>query len=127
MSKRQIVRSRNTAFRNQCGRCFYCDMPMWLKTPDELAAPLGLKTRVVRCLQCTAEHLQPKSEGGTERASNIAAACKLCNFRRHQRKSAPDPTSYRVLVSSRLRKGRWHAAQLLALLHRDMPPSFRLQ
>jgi hypothetical protein len=33
---------------------------------------------------CTAEHLVPQSQGGTDDPQNIAAACKLCNNSRDQ-------------------------------------------
>lgn len=127
MSKKQIVQSRQIAYRKQCGRCIYCSLPMWLHTPEELAMPLGLKPSSVKSLQCTAEHLHPKSEGGTQRVSNIAAACKFCNSRRHQRKSPPDPLAYRQMVANRLQRGKWHAPPLIALFLREPSESIALK
>ncbi|MDH5274677.1 MAG: HNH endonuclease [Gammaproteobacteria bacterium] len=69
--------------------------------------------RLVRLLRCTAEHLRPKQDGGGDTFSNIAAACWLCNKRRHaQRKIAPTPETYRALVQRRVSRKRWHAPQV---------------
>ncbi|WP_339009581.1 HNH endonuclease [Aeromonas popoffii] len=34
-------------------------------------------------LQCTGEHLQPRSNGGSNQPANIVAACRHCNGTRH--------------------------------------------
>jgi hypothetical protein len=61
-----------------------------------------------RFLLCTAEHLIAKSEGGTDTASNIAAACMFCNQARHKAKHPLSPEDYRNHVQRRIRRGRWH-------------------
>ncbi|MBI4997681.1 MAG: HNH endonuclease [Rhodocyclales bacterium] len=99
---------RKSAFEAQHGQCCYCGMPMWLDDAPGFARSHNLSQRQTRWFQCTAEHLQARQDGGTNSASNIAAACLYCNTRRHKRKSPPSPEEYRLLVAERVRKGRWH-------------------
>lgn len=106
MSKRQTLRT--LAFHAQHGRCCYCGLPMWQGSPDELKS-LGLRPRTAAPLRCTAEHLVALQDGGKDVAGNIAAACWLCNSRRHKRKVPPPPETYRVMVQRRIAKGKWHA------------------
>lgn len=94
---------RTLAYHAQDGRCWYCGARMWLSVPEEL----GLRPRSAKPLQCTAEHLIARQDGGRDVAGNIAAACWLCNHRRHQRKSPPSPGAYKALVQRRLAKGKW--------------------
>jgi len=108
----KIQRLRTQAFHAQHGRCCYCGLPMWQASPDELK-PLGLSGRVASPLRCTAEHLLAQQDGGKTVAGNIAAACWLCNSRRHKRRSPPDPDRYRTLVQTRLAKGKWHELMLV--------------
>jgi len=103
----KIQRLRTDAFHAQKGRCCYCSLPMWNASPDELK-PFGLPARTANPLRCTAEHLVAQQDGGKDVADNIAAACWLCNQRRHQRKSPPSPEAYRAFVQKRLAKGKWH-------------------
>ena len=103
----KLQRLRTDAFHAQMGRCCYCDLPMWNTSPDELK-PLGLRARTVAPLRCTAEHLVAQQDGGRDAACNIAAACWLCNTRRHKRKSPPEPEAFRAFVQKRLARGKWH-------------------
>lgn len=64
-------------YREQEGRCFYCDKHM--KIP-----PSGVQ-RVQPDDIATREHLQPRCEGGSNARSNLALACKGCNGRRDRR------------------------------------------
>lgn len=98
-----LARLRTLSFHAQSGRCYYCGLPMWLTCPSEL----GLRPRSAAPYQCTAEHLQARQDGGRDVAGNIVAACRLCNARRHKRKSAPPPEEYKALVQKRLAKGKW--------------------
>ncbi|WP_282097584.1 HNH endonuclease [Luteibacter sp. SG786] len=66
-------------------------------------------------LRCTAEHLTARQDGGRNMASNIAAACWICNARRHRRKFPPPPAAYRAFVQQRLDKGKWHPPALAPL------------
>ena len=103
----KLQRLRTEAFHAQKGRCCYCGLPMWNASPDELK-PWGLRARTVAPLRCTAEHLIAQQDGGKDVAGNIAAACWLCNQRRHKRKSPPPPDAYRAFVQKRVAKGKWH-------------------
>lgn len=105
MSK-QIVRLRRAAFKRQRGLCYYCTFPMWLA---------GCSPGVIRpptMLECTAEHLIARSEGGRDTAANIVAACPFCNQSRHQLKEAPAPAEYREYVQRRVLGGRWPGKRL---------------
>lgn len=103
-----LITSRTSAFIRQGGLCCYCDEPMWLADPATFAARYGLTRRQVAAHRCTAEHLHARCDGGRDGRQNIAAACALCNHRRHARRAvAPDPDAYRRLVLERLRCGRW--------------------
>ena len=103
-----LTRLRSQAFHAQHGRCYYCDLPMWQAAPDEMKA-FGLSPRMAAPLHCTAEHLVARQDGGKNEEGNIAAACWLCNTRRHKRKSPPPPDVYRAFVQKRLAKGKWHS------------------
>lgn len=80
---------------------------MWNASPDELK-PFGLPVRTANALRCTAEHLVAQQGGGKEVTGNIAAACRVCNSRRHKRTSPPYPEAYRAFVQKRLAKGKRH-------------------
>lgn len=116
----KLQRLRTHAYHAQQGRCCYCGVPMWIQSPEELCA-LGLRLRTAKPLRCTAEHLVAKRDGGRDVAENIAAACWLCNTRRHQRKSAPAPEAYRAFVKRRVAQGKWHASPVRAAVGRAIP------
>lgn len=113
---RSISRARMLAFQRQQGRCCYCGMPMWLKTPDELTSRFAVTVRQAQILQCTAEHIHARCDGGGNAASNIAGSCRYCNHGRHARKIAPTHEGYRNMVRARVLQRRWHCESLLALL-----------
>ena len=106
--------ARDAAFKVQGGRCFYCNLPMWRSSPQELA-PLGLRPKTANPLRCTAEHLVAKCDGGGNGGVNISAACWLCNVRRHRRKNPPDPSTYKAFVQRKMAKGTWHCLGGIAL------------
>ncbi len=63
-------RHRMRLYRQQGGRCYLCDQRMNQKAGcDANPDPRGV----------TLDHVIPKSKGGTNDASNIAAACFECN------------------------------------------------
>jgi hypothetical protein len=99
---------RNAAYSTQQGRCYYCQVPMWLYVPEELTESLDLTHGEAAKLQCTAEHLRPRSEGGGETSNNIVAACLHCNGVRHKRKVPPAPDKYLSDVRRRVQRGKWH-------------------
>ena len=120
-SRNRIKSLRQQAYDRQGGLCFYCGVPMWLNFPAELTGPkcAAAATR----LRCTAEHLEPQSEGGPDTASNIAAACAHCNHTRHKRKEPPGPARYREEVRRRVARGGWHVRWVFesGLLHGTPP------
>lgn len=110
---------RAIAFEQQHGRCYYCRFPMWLTDLESFRARYGLSQSQALQLKCTAEHLQARSDGGTNGRENIAAACALCNRRRHQRGSAPCPEKYQNLVQRRIARGRWHCRAMISKLRKS--------
>ena len=111
---------RAIAFEQQQGRCYYCRFPMWLTDLDAFRARYSLSKSLALHLKCTAEHLQARSHGGTNGRENIAAACLLCNRRRHQRRHPPCPEKYRSLVQGRVAGGRWHCQAMMSKLQREL-------
>ena len=108
-----LARSRSAAFSRQSGRCFYCDLPMWLDHADDFRPRYRLTPAQARQRRCTAEHLQARQDGGGNGAANIVAACQKCNQGRHRRKKVPDPDGHRQRVRSRVAQGRWHPPEVL--------------
>ncbi|RVT82464.1 HNH endonuclease [Inhella crocodyli] len=98
---------RQAAFHRQHYRCCYCLLPMWEKSPLELGS-LELPQAVVRQLQCTAEHLVARKDGGKDIRANIAAACLRCNSGRHKRTRQLSPEQFKKHVQRRINQGRWH-------------------
>lgn len=112
MSK-SIHHFRSAAFVRQNGLCYYCNLPMWLSDPVSFSSRLAVTQTQARILQCTAEHLLPRSEGGQDCASNIVAACLYCNTRRHRRKkTVRSPQDHRKHVRNRMSIRRWHGFKI---------------
>lgn len=111
---KQFSHSRAIAFSRQGGRCFYCRCLMWLGNPLAFCQLYGLKPKQVKPLQCTGEHLLPRHDGGKDEPDNIAAACALCNRRRHKRKNPPAPDTYGEYVRRRVAKHAWHSPWVFA-------------
>lgn len=108
----KLSAKRSKAFSKQSTRCFYCGYQMWLVDPEAFAKRLGITVRQTIHLRCTAEHLDARCDGGSDTATNIAAACWICNSRRHRRKIPLNPKAFRELVSRRIECGRWHHKSL---------------
>ena len=113
---KRLQKHRINAFARQFGRCCYCLLRMWLDNIQEFAESLGLTLGEAKRLQCTAEHLKARKDGGTDSKDNIAAACLHCNRQRHWFRPAPAPDCYKQLVQKEMRKGRWHPASLVQRL-----------
>ncbi len=103
-----VQKIRNAAYQAQCGRCFYCNYLMWLTDPIPFATRVGVTVSAAAAFRCTAEHLRPRCEGGTNSPANIVAACYFCNSQRHRRKNPPTPSKHQALIARRLAAGRWH-------------------
>ena len=99
------IRARKMAEQN--GLCFYCARPMWQKDPEAFGWVFGVATRAVPQLQCTAEHLLARRDGGGNGEANIVAACLFCNRARHKASRPRAPDAYRCHVTRRLAAGRW--------------------
>lgn len=106
---------RNKAFKKQTGHCYYCGYVMWQGESKAFAATYDMTEKEAKRFQCTAEHLLPRSEGGSNRSRNIVAACYHCNSTRHKIKNAPKPLVYKGRIQKRLRKGKWHPKKYSAL------------
>nr|WP_199918517.1 HNH endonuclease [Pseudomonas veronii] len=82
---------------------------MWSDDVGCFAILHKISIKQARRLQCTAEHLTARQDGGKDEVSNIVAACVTCNGGRHKIKDVPDPDEYRMLVQKRLSAGKWHS------------------
>ena len=102
-------KQRYIAFMAQGGLCYYCAQPMWLVDRNTFAERHGLSGRQALQFQCTAEHLQPRSLGGTLCVGNIAAACLCCNQRRGRLGEPEDPDVFRRRVQKRCKVNKWHS------------------
>lgn len=111
---RALKNIHRTKMLAQAGRCYYCGLPMWDDALNDCPPAECRRGRQPKPLRCTAEHLLPRSEGGTDRAENIVAACLFCNRTRHRAKRPRSPEAHRAHVRRRMAKGRWLAAQIVA-------------
>lgn len=103
-----LARRRHSAFLAQSGHCFYCGLPMWESSPDELSRVFDISPAQVQRLKCTAEHLRARCDGGGDSSANIVAACLHCNRTRHRMRPAPDHEKFRALVQRQKLNGGWH-------------------
>ena len=108
-------KAREAAYIQQDSRCYYCSQPMWLGNPASFIRRFKLKESQIRKLQCTAEHLHPWKDGGSNGRQNIVAACLYCNQLRHRRRKEIDPLTYKKHVQKRLSARRWHGLVLTEL------------
>lgn len=121
-NRKSLKRPRSIAYVRQAGLCFYCNSPMCSGDPNEFAAKCGITPTQAKVLQCTGEHLEAHKDGGKSVQTNIVAACRWCNQRRHSRKVAPPPDHYKQLVSKRMAANRWHQSWVF----QKVLPVFRL-
>lgn len=99
----RIVRKR---YWQQRRRCIWCGELTWCRTvmrardaAKEFGIAMGERgsRKALRHRMATAEHIWPKSLGGTNGVANIVMACQLCNSRR-SRNSAAFPPNQEVLT-----------------------------
>lgn len=112
-----VATIRNSAYHAQHGLCFYCGQPMWNKATHPTPHIKGLTAKQARLLECTAEHLNARQDGGGNSRSNIVAACRYCNQHRHLVKHPPSPEAHKQRVQNRLARGRWHGIRVAAKGH----------
>lgn len=103
----RIKSIRLRAYLKQHGSCWYCGVPMWLKSPADVPL-LAPSSSAALALKCTAEHLKARSEGGRDSPDNIVAACFKCNNTRHRTKKPLHPAAYRQHVRHLMANGQWH-------------------
>jgi hypothetical protein len=115
--KKGVARLRAKAYVAQRALCYYCDCQMWITNPAEFARLHRISLSQVRQVQCTAEHLTARKDGGTDTRSNIAAVCWHCNKLRHARKKPFSADRYRDYVRRRISRGAWHDRFLLKTLY----------
>ena len=111
-ARRSPRKAREAAYIQQEARCYYCNQPMWLGNPDDFTRRFNLKDSQGRKLQCTAEHLHARKDGGGNDRENIVAACLYCNQSRHRRRKEMGPVAYKALVQRRLSARGWHGIVL---------------
>ena len=115
----KLQRLRTQAFHSQRGRCFYCGLPM-LSPRTASSTPPDLKgKRTAHHLQCTAEHLNARCDGGEDSLGNVVAAHWFCNVNRHRRKVALSPDRYKTLVRKRMADTGWFPIQVIEAM-RDL-------
>ena len=102
-----LVSSRHAAFLRQGKRCYYCNCPMWEARPGVFAVSWRVTLCQAVLLQCTAEHVVPKSAGGGASRANIVAACRYCNQGRHKAKLPLDVHTLRTRIRRLVARGRW--------------------
>jgi len=102
----KLATFRAYAFDRQCGRCFYCGLPMWDTAPQQFACINRLQVTQTAPYRSTAERLTARRDGGCHRRDNIVAACWHCNQTRHRRKNPPAPDVWKRIQARRSRK-RW--------------------
>jgi len=116
MPDKRIVLYRSAAFAAQGGLCYYCSLSMWHKYSEGFCVQHNLTPGDAKLLQCTAEHLRARKDGGEDTAENIAAACLRCNLGRHPRKKPMEVDRFWRWVSKRVQEGRWHSVRVLRAL-----------
>ena len=107
-SRKSLTSLSARAYLLQSGRCFYCGALMWRKDSDQFASQYNLSPTQTMHLKCTGEHLIAHCEGGSASRSNIVAACRYCNSRRHQAVKPLTPDRYKKHVRKCVAKGHWH-------------------
>ncbi|TIU41352.1 MAG: HNH endonuclease, partial [Mesorhizobium sp.] len=108
----KLAKVRNLRAEQQDWLCFYCRFTMWERDVDAFSKRYGIGKRLANRFQCTAEHLTPVQNGGSNNLENIVAACKFCNQTRHKMRKVPSAEKYRQHVRKRVRAGKWHPREL---------------
>ena len=103
----RLVRHREAKMRAQGGLCHYCGQAMWSGDPGSFRAAFGVSAKGAHLHRCTAEHLTPRSAGGSDRKDNLVAACWFCNVSRHRSRRPLDPADYKAMVRKKVEEGRW--------------------
>src|SRR3546814_19111207 len=94
----KLTKFREIRFYQQNGRCHYCGDPMWTTDSAKFAKIYQVSNKQARWRQAKAEHLIPRSKGGSDRRVNIVEACLFCNSHRHRAQLALDADTFREKV-----------------------------
>ena len=101
-----LAKRRESAFHAQNGQCYYCGCAM-LKPQFANFIATDVAQQFDRQRMCTAEHLQARTDGGTDARKNLVAACWYCNTTRHSRYGGKRPREYRAVVRRQVMAGVW--------------------
>jgi HNH endonuclease len=112
--RKSVAHRRRRAYVAQRKRCFYCELPMWLADRElpRFAALHGISEDAAQALRCTAEHVNPRQDGGAEEQRNIVAACMHCNRERHANGATATPLRHRQRVMDAMADGVWHRSEI---------------
>jgi len=106
-----VSKKRIRAYWAQDQRCTWCDCFVWEATLETIIAFEARIGRVIRRpdrIRCTAEHLLPRSLGGTDTQANIHAACAFCNQMRDALPCGRWPDDYRAHVRLAVARRKWN-------------------
>ncbi|WP_352633571.1 HNH endonuclease [Mesorhizobium sp. M0496] len=81
---------------------------MWDRNATEFSERHNIPAGLAKRFQCTAEHLNPRMNGGQDRLDNLVAACKFCNQTRHRMDEPLPWLEYLQHVRKRTAAGKWH-------------------
>lgn len=110
--KRSITKFRRIAYTKQRGRCYYCGVKMCAADSAVFAKRYAISPRLAERVRCTAEHLEPRRDGGCDSEENIVAACRFCNMQRHAGRKETAVEPYRKHVTKRMQRSKWHPPAL---------------
>ena len=105
-----LVRLREISSQRQRGRCFYCQVLLAPARLETFAQRFQLSLAQVRGLQCTAEHLRARKNGGKDEPGNIVAACLKCNQSRHSHGRDSSPEEHKASIAKQIARKQWHKA-----------------
>lgn len=101
---------RESSLQRQRGRCFYCHVLLAPAKFEAFAKRFKLSPEQVKPLQCTAEHLKARKDGGQDKPGNIVAACRKCNEGRHSHGNDFPPHKYKAQIAKQIAQHKWHKA-----------------
>ncbi|RWN24705.1 MAG: hypothetical protein E5Y88_21605 [Mesorhizobium sp.] len=104
----KLAKLRTVQAKKQNWRCFYCGFQMWDGDPTLFSERYHLPVGSLNRFRCTAEHLNPRMDGGEDRQENLVAACKFCNLTRHRMGKVLSPATYQRHVRKRVTARKWH-------------------
>jgi hypothetical protein len=98
------------------GGCTEKSLRVWTGNSVEFCKTFNMSAPQAAKFQCTAEHVVARCDGGEDVSSNIVAACKFCNSKRHCAKVPLAEAAYGRKVKRRLSGGKWHGLLVARLI-----------